>query len=420
MACAWTPGSWRQREARQQPSYADPAALAAALRELAACPPLVPAAEARALKRDLAEAQAGRAFLLQGGDCAESFAEFSRENVRGTFALIEAMARRLAAAGGLRIVRVGRMAGQFAKPRSRTVEQKHGRALPTYRGDIVNGVAFDEAARRPDPGRMLRAYAQSAATLSHLRALAAGAPFYTSHEALLLPYEEALTRRDGDGWYGSSAHFLWIGDRTRFPGSAHVEYLRGLSNPIGVKCGPGLAPEALLSLLDTLNPRREPGRVTLVSRMGAFDIGRRLPPLLRAVAGEGHPVLWSCDPMHGNTVEAANGYKTRPLERILSEVAAFFAATRAEGVAGAGIHVEMTGRDVAECTGGSAPVTEGDLADRYHSHCDPRLNPAQAMELAERLARELAPAAGADRLRTGWTAPGPARQRAAAAARAPA
>jgi len=390
MANEWNPGSWRRHEARQQPAYPDAAALAAALRELAAYPALVPAAEAQALKAALAEAQAGRAFLLQGGDCAESFAEFSGENIKSAHALIAAMAGLVAAASGRRVVRLGRMAGQFAKPRSRDLEEQDGRFLPIYRGDIVNGIAFETAARAPDPDRMFRAYSQSAATLSHLRALAGSEPCYTSHEALLLPYEEALIRRDAAGWYGSSAHFLWVGDRTRFPGSAHVEFLRGLSNPIGIKCGPGLEPDMLLRLLDILNPVREPGRITLVSRMGEARVEHKLPPLLRAVRAEGHPVLWSCDPMHGNTVKAANGYKTRPVASILRELKGFFAAARAEGVSGGGVHVEMTGRDVTECTGGAAPVTEQDLAHRYHTHCDPRLNPAQAMELAALVAETLA------------------------------
>ncbi|HYW14580.1 MAG TPA: 3-deoxy-7-phosphoheptulonate synthase class II [Allosphingosinicella sp.] len=396
MAQDWTPASWRALEARHQPAYADAAALDSALLELAAYPPLVPASEGHALKEQLADAQSGRAFLLQGGDCAESFAEFSPETIRGTVLLIEAMARRLAAASGLRIVRVGRIAGQFAKPRSRELEHKDGRALPMYRGDIVNGLAFDDISRRPDPERMFRAYGQSAATLSHLRALAGPEPLYTSHEALLLPYEQSLTRRDGAGWYGSSAHFLWVGDRTRFAASAHVEYLRGLTNPIGIKCGPTLEPQALLELLDILNPAREPGRVTLVSRMGLDEVEKALPPLLRTVAAEGHPVLWACDPMHGNTERTASGYKTRPLGRILGELRAFFAATGAEGVQGGGIHVEMTGRDVTECTGGADPVTEQDLAARYQTHCDPRLNRAQAMEVAELVASELARERGAE------------------------
>jgi 3-deoxy-7-phosphoheptulonate synthase len=388
MARDWSPASWRTREARHQPIYEDRAALDAVLKELAAYPALVPAAEVHALKADLAEAQAGRAFLLQGGDCAESFAEFSPETIRGTAGLLAAMAERLAAASGLRIVRVGRIAGQFAKPRSRELERRGGRSLPMYRGDIVNGIDYDEAARRPDPERMFRAYGQSAATLSHLRALTAAEPIYASHEGLLLPYEQALTRRDGAGWYGSSTHFLWVGDRTRFAASAHVEYLRGVTNPIGIKCGPALRPEALLALLDTLNPGREAGRITLVARMGLAEVGQALPPLLRAVAAAGHPALWACDPMHGNTVKAANGYKTRPMAHIFGELEAFFAACRAEGVRGGGVHVEMTWRDVTECTG--AAVTEQDLADRYQTYCDPRLNRGQAIDLADLVADELA------------------------------
>jgi 3-deoxy-7-phosphoheptulonate synthase len=388
MSGDWTPASWRGHEARQQPAYPDEAALAAALRELEAYPALVPASDAHCLTEEIAEAQAGRAFLLQGGDCAESFAEFSPANIRALHGLVEAMAAQLADASGLRIVKAARIAGQFAKPRSRGLEEKAGTSLPMYRGDIVNGIAFEDRARRPDPERMFRAYAQSAATLSHLRELSTGAPFYTCHEALLLPYEQALVRRDGAGWYGSSAAFLWVGDRTRFSGSAHIEFLRGLSNPLGIKCGPSLEPDLLLTLLDRLNPARQPGRITLISRMGAERIAERLPPLLRAVEREGHQVLWSCDPMHGNTVKA-NGYKTRPLERILEELAAFFALCRTEGVRPGGIHVEMTGRDIAECTGGSQPVREADLGDRYHTHCDPRLNPGQAMEVASLVAEEL-------------------------------
>ncbi|HEY5722861.1 MAG TPA: 3-deoxy-7-phosphoheptulonate synthase class II [Allosphingosinicella sp.] len=391
MASIWSPGSWRRHEIEQQPAWPDPAALEAALAELAAYPPLVPPHEAHGLKSALAEAQAGRAFLLQGGDCAESFAEFSVDNISGNHALLTAMAALIAESSGLPVIRVGRMAGQFAKPRTRALERKDGISLPMYRGDIVNGIAFDPASRTPDPDRMFRAYSQSAATLGRLRELAAGGePFYTSHEALLLSYEQALVRRDGAGWYGSSAHFLWIGDRTRFPGSAHVELLRGLSNPIGIKCGPSLEPDVLLRLLDSLNPAREAGRITLIARMGADRIEQRLPALIRAVAAEDHPVLWSCDPMHGNTIRSANGYKTRPVERILAELGAFFAIAAAEGERGGGVHVEMTGRDVTECTGGAEPVTERDLESRYHTHCDPRLNRAQAMELAELVAETLA------------------------------
>jgi len=386
----WSPHSWQAYEALQQPDYPDGAALAAAEAELASYPPLASLAEAEALKGRIAQAQAGRAFFLQGGDCAESFAEFSPANIDASFRLIMAMSERLGRASGLPIVKSARMAGQFAKPRSTLSETKQDQTLPAYRGDIVNGIAFDPASRAPDPARMFRAYAQAYATLSRLRALAEaeGAELYTCHEALLLPYEQSLVRTDpesGRSW-GSSAPFLWIGDRTRFPGSAHVELARGLVNPLGIKCGPSLGPDMLLQLLDSLNPQREPGRITLISRMGAGTVEAALPPLLRAVRSSGHPVLWSCDPMHGNTVKAASGYKTRPFQRILDEVRSFFAITRAEGVSPGGIHIEMTGQDVTECTGGAAEVTEQDLADRYHTHCDPRLNPAQAMELAELVA----------------------------------
>ncbi|MEA3017164.1 MAG: 3-deoxy-7-phosphoheptulonate synthase [Sphingomonadales bacterium] len=387
----WNPSGWRSLEARQQPAYDDPAALEAATRELAAYPALVGTEEVDALKRALAEAQAGRAFLLQGGDCAESFAEFSPDAIAGRVGLILAMAAGIAAASGLPVVRVGRIAGQFAKPRTADPEVRGETALPAYRGDIVNGLAFDAAARRADPERLFRAWAQSAATLSHVRALADAedAPVYSSHEALLLPFEEALIRRDPAGrCYGSSGHLLWIGDRTRFVGSAHVEFARGLANPLGVKCGPSLDADTLLRLLDLLDPERESGRITLISRMGHDEIGRRLPPLLRAVRREGRPVLWCCDPMHGNTVETRSGFKTRPLDHVFAELSAFFAAAVAEGVFPGGIHVEMTGRDVAECTGGG--VAEADLGARYDSHCDPRLNASQAMALAARAGRLLA------------------------------
>jgi 3-deoxy-7-phosphoheptulonate synthase len=396
----WNPSGWRSHEARQQPLYPDPEALASATRELCAYPPLVTRAETRSLEAALAEAQAGRAFLLQGGDCAESFAEFSPENIRAMHRLFAAVAEALTAASGLPVVRLARIAGQFAKPRSAATELKGGVELPTYRGDIVNGIAFEAAARTPDPTRMFRAYSQSAATLAHLRSFAEanGAPIYTGHEALLLPYEEALVRTDTPGGesYGSSAHFLWVGDRTRFAGSAHVEFLRGLANPLGIKCGPSLEPDDLLQLLDRLNPNRKRGRITLIARMGSDKVELCLPPLLRAVRAEGHPVLWSCDPMHGNTIKAANGYKTRPLARIFAEVRAFFAICRSEDAIPGGVHVEMTGRNVTECTGGLTAVTEQNLADRYHTHCDPRLNPTQAMELAGLLAETLRKRAGAE------------------------
>jgi 3-deoxy-7-phosphoheptulonate synthase len=445
MAANWSPASWRQHEGRQMPDYRDAQALAAAEAQLASQPPLVFAGEARNLKADLAKVVTGESFLLQGGDCAESFAEFHADNIRDTFRVILQMAVVLTYASKLPIVKVGRMAGQFAKPRSAPTEVIGDAELPSYRGDIINDIDFTVDGREPDPQRMLRAYHQATATLNLLRAFSSGGyatlervhnwtldfmgrspwaakfeemanriddalgfmracgidadsvpqlkgtSFYTSHEALLLPYEEALTRRDsttGD-YYDCSAHMLWIGDRTRFEGSAHVEYLRGIANPIGMKCGPSLEPDALLRMLDVLNPAREPGRITLITRYGHDKIEAGLPPLVRAVMREGHPVVWSCDPMHGNVVKAANGYKTRPFERILAEVRGFFAVHRAEGSFGGGIHAEMTGQNVTECTGGAIAITDEGLADRYHTYCDPRLNAAQSLELAFLLAEML-------------------------------
>jgi 3-deoxy-7-phosphoheptulonate synthase len=427
------------------PTYRDASALAHAEAQLGTFPPLVFAGEARDLKADLGRVAAGQAFLLQGVDCAESFAEFHPNNIRDTFRVLLQMAVVLTFASKLPIVKVGRMAGQFAKPRSADTETINGVELPSYRGDNVNDIAFTAEGREPDPQRMVQAYNQSAATLNLLRAFSTGGyanlhqvhvwmldfmgrspwskrfeemadrigealdfmkacgidadtvpqikgtSFYTSHEALLLPYEQALTRQDsltGD-WYALSAHMLWIGDRTRFEGSAHVEYLRGVGNPIGMKCGPSLEPDALLRLLDTLNPAREPGRMTLITRYGHDKIESGLPKLVRAVQREGHPVLWSCDPMHGNVIKAANGYKTRPFDRILAEVRGFFAVHRAEGSFGGGIHAEMTGQNVTECTGGAIAITDEGLADRYHTHCDPRLNAAQSLELAFLLAEML-------------------------------
>ena len=445
MAANWAPDSWTRHEARQLPTYPDAAALTAATDQLATFPPLVFAGEARNLTASLAEVAAGKAFLLQGGDCAESFAEHSANNIRDTFRVILQMAVVLTFASKLPVVKLGRMAGQFAKPRSTDTETIGGVELPSYRGDNVNDIAFTAEARAPDPQRMIRAYSQSAATLNLLRAFAQGGyanlhqvhrwthdfmgrspwskkyaetadrigealefmaacgidpetvpqlaqtHFYTSHEALLLQYEQALTRQDsltGD-WCDTSAHFLWIGDRTRFEGSSHVEYLRGIGNPIGIKCGPSLEPDALLRMLDTLNPGRVPGRMTLITRYGYDKIEANLPRLVRAVTREGHPVVWSCDPMHGNVVKAANGYKTRPFDRILAEVRGFFAVHRAEGTHAGGIHAEMTGQNVTECTGGAVDVTEQSLADRYHTHCDPRLNASQSLELAFLLAEML-------------------------------
>jgi 3-deoxy-7-phosphoheptulonate synthase len=445
MAANWAPDSWTKAEARQLPTYPDPAALKAATDTLGNFPPLVFAGEARNLTADLAKVAAGEGFLLQGGDCAESFAEFHPNNIRDTFRVILQMAVVLTYASKLPVVKVGRMAGQFAKPRSADSEVIDGVELPSYRGDNVNDIAFTPEGRAPDPQRMIQGYSQSAATLNLLRAFANGGyanltqvhrwthdymgrspwakkyaetadrigealefmaacgispdtvpqlsqtQFYTSHEALLLPYEQAMTRQDsltGD-WYDTSAHMLWIGDRTRFQGSAHVEFLRGIGNPIGVKCGPSLEADDLLRMLDTLNPARVPGRMTLITRYGHDKIEAALPRLVRAVTREGHPVVWSCDPMHGNVIKAANGYKTRPFDRILAEVRGFFAVHRAEGTHAGGIHAEMTGQNVTECTGGAVDVTEQSLADRYHTHCDPRLNAGQSLELAFLLAEML-------------------------------
>ena len=438
----WTPESWKACEAKHLPRYEDGEALARTEGIMANFPPLVFAGEARALKDQLADVASGHGFLLQGGDCAESFAEFHPNNIRDTFRVLLQMAVVLTFAGKLPVVKVGRMAGQFAKPRSADTETKDGVTLPSYFGDNVNGIEFTPEARRNDPQRMVRAYSQAAATLNLLRAFAGGGyanlrqvhqwtldfmgrspwadrfaetadrigealdfmeacgvdpgtvpqlqgtSFYTSHEALLLPYEQAMTRQDsltGD-WYDTSAHMVWIGDRTRFDGSAHVEFARGIGNPLGLKCGPSLEPNVLLGLLDTLNPAREPGRITLISRFGHDKVEAGLPRLVRAVAREGHPVVWSCDPMHGNVVKAESGFKTRPFDRILTEVKGFFAVHRAEGTHAGGIHIEMTGQDVTECTGGAVAITDEALGDRYHTHCDPRLNAAQSLELAFLLA----------------------------------
>ena len=445
MTGKWTPDSWRKKPAEQMPDYGDAKALAEAEDILARSPPLVFAGEARDLKAQLAEAAEGKAFLLQGGDCAESFAEFHADNIRDTFRLMLQMTVVLMYAGGLPVVKVGRLAGQFAKPRSAPLEEQDGTSLPSYRGDIINRMVFEKAGREPDPKRMVRAYNQAASTLNLLRAFALGgfadlhsvhrwtqdfvadspagerfselaerisealtfmdavgltsenvpqikeASFFTSHEALLLPYEQALTRQDSltGQWYDCSAHMLWIGDRTRQPDGAHIEFLRGVHNPLGLKCGPSLDPDELLRLIDILNPENEPGRLTLIARMGAEQIGKALPPIVRAVAREGRAVVWSCDPMHGNTIKSATGYKTRPFECILAEVRGFFAVHEAEGTHPGGVHFEMTGQNVTECTGGAQAISEHDLADRYHTHCDPRLNASQSLELAFLVAEAL-------------------------------
>ena len=441
----WSPTGWRDREALQMPSYPDQSALEDVQHRLAGCPPLVFAGEARKLRQQLADVAAGDAFLLQGGDCAESFAEFSADNIRDTFRVLLQMAVVLTFGASCPVVKVGRLAGQFAKPRSRPTERQGECELPIYRGDIVNDIRFDAEGRTPDPQRMLRAYSQAASTLNLLRAFAQGgyadlhrvhgwnlefvdageearlyrefadrigeslrfmeacgvttqtAPslgktdLYTSHEALLLPYEEALTRVDsttGD-WYATSAHMLWVGERTRDPDGAHVEYLRGIANPLGAKIGPNIQPDELMRLIDKLNPRNEAGRLTLISRMGAEHVAQRLPALVRTVSSHGRSVVWSCDPMHGNTVKSASGYKTRRFESILREVREFFEVHAAEGTYAGGVHVEMTGQNVTECVGGVQAIEESELADRYHTHCDPRLNASQSLELAFKLAEML-------------------------------
>jgi 3-deoxy-7-phosphoheptulonate synthase len=438
MSERWTPSSWRMKPIQQVPVYPDAGALAAVEEQLAGFPPLVFAGEARKLKRALAKVAAGEAFLIQGGDCAESFAEHSADNIRDFFRLFLQMAVVLTFAGSSPVVKVGRVAGQFAKPRSAPTETVDGVELPSYRGDIINGIDFTEASRTPDPVRQLDAYRQSAATLNLLRAFATGGyanlenahrwmlgfvkdsplssryeelagritetldfmraigldpeahpelratDFYTSHEALLLGYEQALTRIDstsGD-WYATSGHMIWIGDRTRQPDHAHVEYCRGIRNPVGLKCGPSTTPEGLIRLIDLLNPENEAGRLTLIARFGAEKVGDHLPALVRMVEREGRKVVWSCDPMHGNTVKADSGYKTRPFDLILSEVRTFFEVHRAEGTHAGGLHLEMTGKNVTECTGGARAISDAELSDRYHTHCDPRLNAEQALEAA--------------------------------------
>ena len=441
MAQPWSPQSWRSKPIRQAPDYPDPAALSAVEARLKTHPPLVFAGEARNLMSSLAQVAEGKAFLLQGGDCAESFAEFTANNIRDTFCVFLSMATVLTFGADLPVVKIGRIAGQFAKPRSDDVETQDGITLPSYRGDNINGAEFTAEARAPDPERMMRAYYQAAATANLVRAFATGGyadlararhwnldhhhadlsrrynevvdridqgvdfmrtfsladavkqqtsqvNFYFSHEALLLPYEEALTRQDSitGEHYATSGHMIWIGDRTRQPDGAHVEFCRGVKNPIGLKCGPSLAEEDLIKLCAALNPDNKPGRLTLIARYGSDKIAAHLPKLIRAVRREGLNVVWSCDPMHGNTIKLQSGYKTRPVDRVFEEVKSFFAIHRAEGSHAGGIHLEMTGQDVTECLGGAQAIKEIDLFDRYQTACDPRLNASQALELAFLLA----------------------------------
>jgi len=441
----WSPSSWRGKPISQVPDYPDPAALAAVELRLKTHPPLVFAGEARNLTAALGDVADGKAFLMQGGDCAESFAEFHPDNIRDSFRVLLQMSVILTFGAAMPIVKVGRIAGQFAKPRSADTETRDGVTLPSYRGDNINGIEFDAASRAPDPQRLMQAYAQSAATLNLLRAFAsggyadlhnvhrwtlgfiAGSPagerykalsaritetlefmeacgitpasvpqlrttdFYTSHEALVLGYEQAMTRIDstsGD-WYDTSAHLVWIGDRTRDIAGAHVEFCRGIKNPIGLKCGPGLSEDELSKLLAVLNPENMAGRLTLICRFGADKVADKLPRLIRVVKREGAKVVWSCDPMHGNTITSQTGFKTRPFERILKEVKTFFDVHRAEGTHAGGVHFEMTGQNVTECLGGAQAISEDDLSSRYHTHCDPRLNASQALELAFLMAENL-------------------------------
>jgi len=453
MAEAWTKRGWREKTAQQMPDYPDPAKLLAVEDRLAGYPPLVFAGEARSLTRRLGAVARGEAFLLQGGDCAESFAEFSADTIRDTFRVLLQMAVVLTYAARMPVVKVGRMAGQFAKPRSSPTETVNGLTLASYKGDIINEDRPTEAARTPDPERMLQAYLQSAASLNLLRAFAQGGyadlarvaswnlgftqgspeaeryqqmaervsvaldfinacgvnagnaqslhgvSFFTSHEALLLQYEEALTRLDSTSgkWVAGSGHMLWIGDRTRQLDGAHVEFCRGVLNPIGLKCGPTLSPDALLALIDALNPDNEPGRLTLICRVGAGKVGAHLPGWIDAVRREGRHVVWSCDPMHGNTVKSETGYKTRPFDLVLQEVREFFAVHADQGTHAGGVHFEMTGRNVTECLGGMHNLAEADLSSRYHTACDPRLNASQALELAFLVAEELDRTAAAPR-----------------------
>jgi len=456
MAKAWTKSDWRTKPRVQMPDYTDPNALARVEAQLAKYPPLVFAGEVRRLKSHLAEVARGEAFLLQGGDCAESFQEFTADNLRDTFKVMLQMAMVLTYAARVPVIKVGRMAGQFAKPRSAATETQGDVELPSYRGDIVNDIAFTPDARIPDPDRMLQAYTQAAASLNLLRAFSQGgyadmhkvhawtlgftdadeaeryrdmanrisdaldfmaaagvtsdiAPtlhsvdFYTSHEALLLEYEEALCRIDSTSGLpvAGSGHLIWIGDRTRQPDGAHVEFCRGVQNPIGLKCGPSMTEDDLRRLLAALNPDNEPGRLTLIVRFGAGAVAEHLPRLIRTVRAEGANVVWCCDPMHGNTIKSASGYKTRPFESVLREVREFFAIHKAEGTYPGGVHFEMTGRDVTECTGGVRDVTDDDLSSRYHTACDPRLNASQSLELAFLVAEELAAARDARVARTG-------------------
>jgi 3-deoxy-7-phosphoheptulonate synthase len=441
----WTPNTWKNFPAKHLPAYQNEAELNGVLESVSKLPPLVFAGESRSLKKELAKVVEGKAFLLQGGDCAESFAEFHPDNIRDTFKVLLQMSLVLTSSASLPVVKVGRIAGQFSKPRSSPVEVKDGVELPSYLGDNINGMDFNKKARVPDPKRLFRAYSQSASTLNLLRAFSQGGfadlrqvhlwnlgfikkteqekkykiiqdkitdaldfmeacgintesnrrlrvvNFYTSHEALHLPFEEAMTRIDSTSgeYYDTSAHFVWIGDRTRQPDGAHVEFCRGIKNPIGIKCGPSLKPDELINLINILNPTNEAGRIILISRFGAEKVEEFLPKLIRPIKKEGMNVIWSCDPMHGNTIKATSGFKTRPFNSVVKEVKNVFGVHQAEGTYAGGMHIEMTGQEVTECTGGAQKISDQDLSSRYHTHCDPRLNASQALELAFLISDEI-------------------------------
>ena len=434
----WKPNSWREKPAKHLPTYKDSKSLESVTQKLENFPPLVFAGESRKLEKKLGDVANGKAFLLQGGDCAESFSDFHPNNIRDSFKVMLQMAVVLTFGASCPVVKVGRMAGQFAKPRSQPTENVDGLELESYKGDIINGIEFNESSRTPDPNRLLQAYNQSASTLNLLRAFAQGGyanlkqihkwntnyvdegeskkkfeemskridecltfmeacgindknvpqmsetDFFTSHEALLLPYEEAMTRIDSTSgkWYDVSAHMLWIGDRTRQLDGAHVEFTRGIGNPIGIKVGPSTNTDELLKIIDIINPDNIAGRITLICRMGHENVDNRLPPIISAITKADKKVVWACDPMHGNTIKASSGYKTRPLKNIISEIEKFFRIHRDQGSYPGGIHIEMTGQDVTECIGGLQEIKESDLRSRYHTYCDPRLNASQSLELA--------------------------------------
>ena len=441
----WTLNSWRNSPVKHIPKYEDEQELTMVLKKVGSFPPLVFAGETRSLKESLAQVSEGKAFLLQGGDCAESFVEFHPDNIRDTFKVILQMALVLTFSASLPVVKVGRIAGQFSKPRSSPTEVKNEKELQSYLGDNINGIEFSEKARKPDAKRLFKAYSQAASTLNLLRALSQGGfadlkkihlwnlgfiskspegkkfkeiedkisdalsfieacglhpehnrrlrtvNFYTSHEALLLPFEQSMTRIDSTSgkYHDTSAHFVWIGDRTRQPDGGHVEFCRGIENPIGIKCGPSLKDNELVKLCNILNPKNEVGRITLISRFGADNVEKYLPKLIRTVKKEGLKVVWSCDPMHGNTIKSASGFKTRPFNNVVKEVKRVFSVHKTEGSYAGGLHIEMTGQHVTECTGGAQKISEKDLSHRYHTHCDPRLNANQALELAFLISDEI-------------------------------